>query len=99
MLRYGSEFIPVVNLGEIFGHPSRGAAGVHVVLDIDGRRAALNADELLGLHQTVVKGLEDNYRRVDGISGATILADGSLVIVDEGGEAHARMTRYARIDG
>jgi len=81
VLRYGNEFIPVVSLGEIFGHPIRGAAGVHVVLDIDGRRAALNADELLGLHQTVVKGLEDNYRRVDGISGATILADGRVALI------------------
>jgi two-component system chemotaxis sensor kinase CheA len=81
VLRYGAEFIPVVSLGEIFGHPIRGAASVHVVLDIDGRRAALNADELLGLHQTVVKGLEDNYRRVDGISGATILADGRVALI------------------
>jgi two-component system, chemotaxis family, sensor kinase CheA len=81
VLRYAGEFIPVVSLGEIFGHPIDGVAGVHVVLDIDGRRAALNADELLGLHQTVVKGLEDNYRRVDGISGATILADGRVALI------------------
>jgi hypothetical protein len=42
------------------------------------------------------RGLGEHHRQAEG---ATILADGSLVIVDEGGEAHARMTRYARIDG
>jgi two-component system chemotaxis sensor kinase CheA len=67
----------------MFGHAARerSANGVHVVLDIDGRHAALRADALLGLHQTVVKGLEDHYRRVDGISGATILGDGRVALI------------------
>ena len=33
------------------------------------------------LHQTVVKGIEENYRRIDGVSGATILADGRVALI------------------
>ena len=83
VLRFNGTYIPLVSLGEMFGHAvaERCANGVHVVLDIDGRHAALRADALLGLHQTVVKGLEDHYRRVDGISGATILGDGRVALI------------------
>lgn len=42
-------------------------------------------DELLGQHQVVVKNLETNYRKVPGISAATIVGDGSVAfIIDVG---------------
>ncbi len=83
VLRFNGDYIPLVSLGDLFGHasPVRCTNGVHVVLDIDGRHAAVRADALLGLHQTVVKGLEDHYRRIDGISGATILGDGRVALI------------------
>ena len=83
VVAFEGEFIPVVSLATLF-HPkagARAAGGVHVVLEVDGKCAALHVDELLGLHQTVVKGIEENYRRVDGISGATILADGRVALI------------------
>jgi two-component system chemotaxis sensor kinase CheA len=97
VLRYDGGFIPLVSLGEMFGHGrSLGQGpGVHVVLDIGGRRAALRADALLGLHQTVVKGLEDNYRRVNGISGATILGDGRVALILD---AHRIVEQAGAID-
>ena len=57
-----------------------------VVVEGDGQKLALEVDELLGQQQVVVKNLENNYRRVDGVSGATILGDGRVaLIVDIGG--------------
>jgi two-component system chemotaxis sensor kinase CheA len=38
-------------------------------------------DDLLGQHQVVVKNLETNYRRVPGVSGATILGDGRVALI------------------
>jgi two-component system chemotaxis sensor kinase CheA len=52
-----------------------------VVLDVDGMRAAVRVDELLGQHQVVLKSLEANYRRVKGVSGATILGDGRVALI------------------
>jgi len=83
VLAFGGEFIPVVSLARLYHPkaPARAAGGVHVVLEVDGKFAALHVDELLGLHQTVVKGIEENYRRIDGVSGATILADGRVALI------------------
>jgi two-component system chemotaxis sensor kinase CheA len=38
-------------------------------------------DSLLGQHQVVIKSLESNYRRVKGISGATIMGDGRVALI------------------
>ncbi len=60
--------------------------GIVVVVEEDGRRVGLLVDDLLGQQQAVVKSLEAHYRRVQGVSGATILSDGSVaLIVDVGG--------------
>jgi two-component system chemotaxis sensor kinase CheA len=50
-------------------------------VESDGRRLALEVDELLGQQQVVVKNLEANYRRVPGVSGATILGDGRVALI------------------
>ncbi len=47
----------------------------------EGRRVALLVDDLLGQQQVVIKSLETNYQKVDGISGATILGDGSVALI------------------
>ena len=52
-----------------------------VVIDADGIRAALFVDALIGQHQVVIKSLEANYRRVSGISGATIMGDGHVALI------------------
>jgi two-component system chemotaxis sensor kinase CheA len=77
------EFLPLVALDAVFGVPrQRPAAGaIMIVLEAEGGRVALVVDELIGQHQVVVKNLEANYRRVPGVSGATILGDGRVSLI------------------
>jgi two-component system chemotaxis sensor kinase CheA len=57
-----------------------------VILESESRKAALFVDDLVGQQQVVVKNLESNYRKVAGISGATILGDGGVsLIIDVAG--------------
>jgi two-component system chemotaxis sensor kinase CheA len=59
-----------------------------VIVEAGKRKVGLVVDELLGQQQVVVKSLERNLHRVDGIMGATILGDGCVApIVDVGGIA------------
>jgi two-component system, chemotaxis family, sensor kinase CheA len=94
VLRVREDYLPLLNLAEQYGlPPSARAAGeeaarIAVVVEADGRRLALEVDELLGQQQVVVKNLESNYRRIAGVSGATILGDGRVaLIVDAAGLA------------
>jgi len=87
VLRVRGEYLPLVSLNSYYryGHARRDDALV-VVVEGEGQKLALEVDELLGQQQVVVKNLENNYRRVDGVSGATILGDGRVaLIVDVGG--------------
>ena len=60
------------------GTPAPKGARVWVA---EGGRVALLVDELLGQQQVVVKNLEANYRRVDDVSGATIMGDGRVALI------------------
>ena len=78
------EYVPMVALHEVFGIQPRvtnPADGILVLLEGEGRKVALFVDELLGQHQVVIKSLETNYRRVPGISGATIMGDGRVAMI------------------
>jgi two-component system chemotaxis sensor kinase CheA len=78
------EFIPVVRLQRLMGGggEDRGSGRALLVLvESEGRRAAMAVDELLGQQQVVIKSLETHYRRVEGISGATILGDGRVALI------------------
>jgi two-component system chemotaxis sensor kinase CheA len=55
--------------------------GLLVVVEGDGTRVGLYVDELLGQQQVVIKSLEANYKRIDGVSGATILGDGTVAMI------------------
>jgi two-component system chemotaxis sensor kinase CheA len=52
-----------------------------VIVEHDGRQMALLVDELLGQQQVVVKSLETNFRKVQGVTGATILGDGRAALI------------------
>ena len=83
------EYMPVLDLERVFQVPRfdfENAGGIIVVAEAEGGRVALRVDSLLGQQQIVVKNLEANYRRVDDISGATIMGDGRVaLILDVGG--------------
>ncbi len=78
------EYLPVRNLARVFEVPNPGMElerSIMVIVEAEGRRSALVVDELIGQHQVVVKNLEANYRKVDGISGATIMGDGRVGLI------------------
>ena len=89
LLRVREEYLPLVALHELFGicgAVCEPQAGIVVVLEWEGRKVALLVDQLVGQQQVVVKSLERNFRRVAGVSGATILGDGRVaLILDAGG--------------
>lgn len=81
---FRGEYVPLVRLNELFGLPSKTDRLAHdlvMVVEGDGRKIGLLVDALLGQQQVVIKSLEANFRRVDGISGATILGDGSVALI------------------
>jgi two-component system chemotaxis sensor kinase CheA len=55
--------------------------GIVVLIETQGRNLALLVDELLGQQQVVVKSLETNFRRLEGVIGATILGDGRAALI------------------
>jgi two-component system chemotaxis sensor kinase CheA len=78
------EYLPIIALHELFGIQSRAAdieQAVLVILEAEGARKAVLVDELLGQHQVVIKSLETNYRKINGISGATIMGDGRVALI------------------
>ncbi|MEM1024562.1 MAG: chemotaxis protein CheA [Myxococcota bacterium] len=88
--RFVTEFrgqqVPVVDGGEALGlrfAPQTDEARTFVIVEDGGRCLALGVDELLGQQQVVVKNLEENFERVHGISGATILGDGKVALILE----------------
>ena len=88
VLRVRGEYLPMLSLADHYGYRHEGRESLVVVVEGDGQKLALEVEELVGQQQVVVKNLEKNYRRVPGISGATILGDGRVaLIVDVGGLA------------
>lgn len=78
------EYLPMIALYEVFGlKPAQKNPedGILVIVDTELGRAALFVDELLGQRQVVIKSLESNYRKVPGISAATIMGDGSVSMI------------------
>jgi two-component system chemotaxis sensor kinase CheA len=80
------EYMPVLELEQVFGVPRRCAEDatltpILVVVEAESGRVAVMVDQLLGQQQVVVKNLESNYRRVDDVSGATIMGDGRVALI------------------
>jgi two-component system chemotaxis sensor kinase CheA len=90
------EYMPVVDLERVFDVPRLAndrSTDIMVVVEAEGARVALLVDELLGQQQVVVKNLESNYRRVDDVSGATIMGDGRVALILDVG-ALVRRSRH-----
>jgi two-component system chemotaxis sensor kinase CheA len=82
--RLRDEAIPVIRLAQSFGIDAEErslSSALMVVVEGGGKKAGLVVDELLGQQQVVIKSLEANFRRVPGISGATILGDGTVAMI------------------
>ncbi|WP_241590966.1 chemotaxis protein CheA [Rosenbergiella epipactidis] len=84
VLEVRGEYLPLISLANIFDIDSARedpTEGIVIILQNAGKRFALLVDYLMGQHQVVVKNLESNYRRVQGISAATIMGDGSVAFI------------------
>ena len=99
VFHFRGEYLPIMRLHRAFACNDAVTDiehGIVVVIEEGGRRVGLLVDDLLGQQQAVVKSLEAHYRRVQGISGATILSDGSVaLIVDVGGVVRLGQHRKA----
>jgi two-component system chemotaxis sensor kinase CheA len=84
VFQFRNEYLPIMRLHRAFGCSAAVTEierGIVVVVEEEGRRVGLLVDDLLGQQQAVVKSLEAHYQRVQGISGATILSDGSVALI------------------
>jgi two-component system, chemotaxis family, sensor kinase CheA len=81
---FRGDYLPIIRLHELYGvepHTRNLHEGLVVVAEGEGRRVGLFVDDLLGQQQVVIKSLEANYGHVEGVSGATILGDGSVALI------------------
>ena len=84
MIHVRGEYLPIIPLYVLFNqdtevtHPTE---GVLVILEAEGKKAALFVDGLVGQQQVVIKSLETNFKKIQGVSGATIMGDGSVALI------------------
>jgi two-component system chemotaxis sensor kinase CheA len=74
-------YLPVIRLYEVFAltpEHTLPTEAIVLILEAEGERVAVMVDEILGQQQVVIKSLEHNFRKVEGIAGATILGDGTV---------------------
>ncbi|MDH2299064.1 chemotaxis protein CheA [Cobetia sp. 29-18-1] len=91
LLKVRDEYLSLVALHEVFAVPgaqTQPEQGIVVVVQGKGRHYALLVDELIGQQQVVVKNLERNYRKVPGVSSATILGDGRVSLILDVSDLH-----------
>jgi two-component system chemotaxis sensor kinase CheA len=84
VVKVRDEYMPVLELDRVFDVPRfdfEHVSGIMVVVEAEGGRVVLLVDELLGQQQVVVKNLEANYRKVNDVSGATIMGDGRVALI------------------
>lgn len=77
-------YIPIIRLNRLFGMQSGIEdlqQGLLVVVESDGQQVGLFVDDLMGQQQVVIKSLETNFRQIQGVSGATILGDGTVALI------------------
>jgi two-component system, chemotaxis family, sensor kinase CheA len=85
MLAWRGALLRILPLGQEFGVPGWQADPCRCILVVvrpsGGEPVALQVDDLIGQEPVVVKSLEKNYRKIRGVSGATILGDGRPALI------------------
>jgi two-component system chemotaxis sensor kinase CheA len=100
LLRVRGEYLPLISLHEVFNIQNAVTdftKGIVVIIETERKKTALMVDELLGQHQVVIKSLESNFRKVPGISGATIMGDGKVALILDVAALSVRNTNYLKI--
>lgn len=85
VIDFRGEYVPLVHLAKVMS-VTKGATtdltkGIAVIVETEVGKLAIFVDDLLGQRQIVIKNIEDNYKPVEGLSGATILGDGSVALI------------------
>src|SRR5690606_7942751 len=91
LLKVRDEYLPVVALHEVMDVATARTEYtdcIAVIVEGESRRYALLIDDPVGQQQVVVKNIESNYRKVPGVSGATILGDGRVALILDVAELH-----------
>ncbi|MGQ7243847.1 chemotaxis protein CheA [Salinicola sp. V024] len=91
LLKVRDEYLPIIALHhalDVANARTELTEAIAVIVQGEGRRYALLVDDLIGQQQVVVKNLETNYRKVPGISAATILGDGSVALILDIADLH-----------
>jgi two-component system, chemotaxis family, sensor kinase CheA len=84
MVHVRGEYLPIIPLHRLFNQDTEitdPTKGVLVLIESEGKKSALFVDRLVGQQQVVIKSLETNFKKVQGVSGATIMGDGSVALI------------------
>ncbi len=84
VLQLRGEYIQVIDLAARFDLPNDTPEDQRFVVlcEAEGtQKVALIVDEIIGQQQVVIKSLEENFERIEGIAGGTILGDGSVALI------------------
>ena len=84
VLRVRGEYVQVIDLADCFGMTSAVDSKRRFVIlcEAEGTsKVALVVDDILGQQQVVIKSLEANFERIEGIAGGTILGDGNVALI------------------
>lgn len=84
LYKYRDEYIPLVRLHELFNiepEENTDKPELLVVFDIGDKHIGILVDDVIGQQQVVIKSLETNYKSVPGLTGATVLGDGSVALI------------------
>ncbi|MGB1252639.1 MAG: response regulator [Candidatus Promineifilaceae bacterium] len=85
VVRVGDDVCPVIQLGDLLGLPESGLSGRKripaLVINADDRQVALVVDEIIEGREIVIKTLGNHLRKVHGVTGATLMGDGKVVLI------------------
>jgi len=84
VLQVRGEYVQVIDLAQRFALSTTTAAENRFVVlcEAEGSaKVALIVDDIIGQQQVVIKSLEENFERVEGIAGGTILGDGNVALI------------------
>jgi len=97
MVRLRDRLIPVVRLDIIFNDKKTGDKSLSqipvkekgkptdelpvIVVDYHDNPVALVVEQFISRQEMVIKSLSEHYKAIDGISGASILGDGSIILI------------------
>jgi two-component system chemotaxis sensor kinase CheA len=81
IFKFRGEYLTMIRTAKYFNFAVDGPGNLIVVVNTHGKQVGLVIDDVLGQQQVVIKPLDKNYRNIDGISGATIMNDGSVALI------------------